>query len=119
VFTDASEALNYGMITQVPEHHLDLTVQDQQHQPLAVTVGRFWGSRERWTVPEKEACAVIETMTKHNYILLASDQISILSDLFNLKYMCAPLSLDPSLTRHAVSKIQHWALKMTTYNYRI
>jgi hypothetical protein len=33
--------------------------------------------------------------------------------------MYAPLSLDPSLARHTVSKIQLWALKLATYNYRI
>jgi RNase H-like domain found in reverse transcriptase len=104
VFTDASDAFYSGMITQVPEHHLDLPVHDQQHQPLAFTSGRFRGSQERWTIPEKEAFAVIETVTKHSYLLLAAEQFSILSDHFNLKYMYAPLSLDPSLARHTVSK---------------
>jgi hypothetical protein len=33
--------------------------------------------------------------------------------------MYAPLSLDPFLARHTVSKIQRWALKLATYNYRI
>jgi transposase InsO family protein len=32
--------------------------------------------------------------------------------------MYASLSLDPSLAWHAVSKIQRWALKLATYNYR-
>jgi RNase H-like domain found in reverse transcriptase len=107
VFTDPSDAFYSGMITQVSEHHLDLPVHDQQHQPLAFTSGRFRGSQERWTIPEKEAFAVIETMTKHSYLLLASEQFSILSDHFNLKYIYAPLSLDPSLARLTVSKIQH------------
>jgi RNase H-like domain found in reverse transcriptase len=119
VFTDVSDAFYSGMITQVSENHLDLAVQDQQHQPLAFISGRFRGSQELWTIPEKEAFAVIETVTKHSYILLASDQFSILSDHFNLKYTHAPLSLDPSLARHTVSKIQRWALKLATYNYRI
>jgi hypothetical protein len=58
-------------------------------------------------------------VTKHSYLLLAAEQFSILSDHFNLKYIYAPLSLDPSLARHTVSKIQRWALKLATYNYRI
>jgi hypothetical protein len=41
VFTDASDEFYSGMITQVPEYHLDLPVHDQQHQPLAFTSGRF------------------------------------------------------------------------------
>jgi RNase H-like domain found in reverse transcriptase len=92
VFTDASDAFYSGMITQVPENHLDLPVQDQQHQPLAFTSGRFRGSQERWTIPEKEAFAAIETVTKHSYLLLAAEQFSILSDHFNLKYLYGPLS---------------------------
>jgi Integrase zinc binding domain len=58
-------------------------------------------------------------VTKHSYLLLSSEQFSILFDHFNLKYMYPPLSLDPSLARHTVSKIQRWALKLATYNYRI
>jgi hypothetical protein len=119
VFTNASDAFYSGMIKQLPEHHLNLPVHDQQHQPLAFTFGRFRGPQERWAIPEKEAFAVIETVTKHSYLILASEQFSILSDHFNLKYMYAPLYLDPSLARHTVSKIRRWALKLATYNYRI
>jgi RNase H-like domain found in reverse transcriptase len=119
VFTDASDAFYSGMITQVPENHLDLAIQDQQHQPLAFISGRFRGSQERWTIPEKQAFADIETVTKHSYLLLAAEQFLIPPDHFNLKYMYAPLSLDPSLARHTVSKIQRWALKLGTYSYRI
>jgi RNase H-like domain found in reverse transcriptase/Integrase zinc binding domain len=119
IYTDASDNFYSGMIAQIPEHHLDLAVQEKQHQPLAFISGRFRGSQERWTIPEKEAFDVIETVTKHSYLLLASYQFSILSDHFNLKYMYAPLSLDPSLARHTVSKIQRLALKLATYTYRI
>jgi RNase H-like domain found in reverse transcriptase len=97
VFTDASDAFYSGIITQVHEHNLDLPVHDQQHQPLAFTSGRFRGSQERWTITEKEAFAVIETVTKHSYLLLAAEQFYILSDHFNLECMYAPLSFDPSL----------------------
>jgi RNase H-like domain found in reverse transcriptase len=119
VFTDASDAFYSGMITQVPDHHVDLAVQEQHHQPLAFISGRFRGSQERWKIPEKEAFPVIEIVTKHSYLLLAAEQFSILFDHFNLKFMYAPLSLDHSLARHTVSKIQRWALKLATYNYRI
>jgi hypothetical protein len=85
VFNDASDAFYSGMITKVPEHHLDLPVHDQQHQPLAFTSGRFRGSQERWTIPEKEAFAVIETVNKHSYLLLAAEQFSMLSDHSTLR----------------------------------
>jgi RNase H-like domain found in reverse transcriptase len=97
VFTDASDAFYSGMITQVPKHHLYLSVHDKQHQPLAFTSGRFKSSQERCTVPEKEAFAVIEKVTKQSDVLLTAAQFSILPEQFNLKDMYAPLSLDPSL----------------------
>jgi hypothetical protein len=84
VFTDASDAFYSGIITRVPEHYLDVPVHDQQHQPLAFTSGRFRGTKERWTIPKKEAFAVIETGTKLSYLLLAAEQFYILSDHFNL-----------------------------------
>jgi hypothetical protein len=87
VFTDTSDDFFSRIITQVPENQLDLAVQDLQHQPLAFISGQFRGSQERWTIPEKEEFAVFETVTKRIYQLLASGQFSILSDLFNLKYM--------------------------------
>jgi hypothetical protein len=109
VFTEASDAFYSDIITQVTENHLDLPVHDQQHQPLAFTSGRFRGSQERWTVPEKEAFAVIETVTKNSYLLLAAEQLTILSDHFNLKYMYASLSLVPSQlgTLSAKSSVGH------------
>jgi hypothetical protein len=70
-------------------------------------------------LPKASIIAVIKTVTKHSYLLLAAEQFPILADHFNLKYMYTPLSLDPSLARHIVSKIQLWALKLATYNYRI
>jgi RNase H-like domain found in reverse transcriptase len=59
----------------------------------AARVSHNRGSQERWTITEKEAFAVIETATKHSYLLLAAEQFFRLSDHFNLKYMYAPLSL--------------------------
>jgi RNase H-like domain found in reverse transcriptase len=115
VFTDASDEFYSGIITQVPELNLDLHIHDQQHQPLASTSGMFRGSQERWTIPEKEAFAVIETVTTQSYLLLAAEQFYILSDHFNLKYIYDSLSLDPSLAMLTVCKIQRWALKLTSY----
>jgi hypothetical protein len=117
VFSDALDEFYLDVITQVPEHHLDLPVHDQQHQPLAFTSGR--GSQECWTMPEKEAFAVFEMMTKQSFLLLASEKFFTLSDHFNLKHMYAPLSLNSSLARKTVSKIQHWSLKLAIYYYRI
>jgi RNase H-like domain found in reverse transcriptase len=44
IYTDDSDTFYSGMITQIPEHHLDLAVQEKEHQPLAFISGRFRGS---------------------------------------------------------------------------
>jgi hypothetical protein len=55
---------------------------------------------------------------KHSYLLLAAEQLFILSFQPQV-HVCSSLSLDPSHARHTVSKIQRWALKLATYNYPI
>jgi hypothetical protein len=81
--------------------------------------GEFKGAQLRWTVPEKELFAIVDTVTKMHYLLLSHDEFSILSDHLNLTYIFNPLSVDPTLARHVVHKLQRWALKMSVFSYRM
>jgi hypothetical protein len=51
--------------------------------------------------------------------LLRHDEFSILPDHPNLTYIYNPLSVDPTLARHVVHKLQGWALKMSVFSYRM
>jgi RNase H-like domain found in reverse transcriptase len=73
----------------------------------------------RWTVPEKEGFAIVDTVTKVNYLLLSHDEFSILSDHLNLKYIYNPLAAGPTLAHHVVHKLKRWALKMSALSYRM
>jgi hypothetical protein len=52
-------------------------------------------------------------------LFLSHDEFMILSDHLNLTYIYNPLSLDPSLARHVVKKLQSWALKMSVFSNRM
>jgi hypothetical protein len=56
-------------------------------------------------------------VTKVDYLLLSHDDFSILNDHLNLTYNDNPLSVDPTLARHVVHKLQRWALKMSVFSY--
>jgi hypothetical protein len=79
----------------------------------------FKGAQLRWIVPEKEVFAIVDTVTKVDYLLLSHDEFSILSEHLNLTYIHNPLVADPTLARHVVHKLQRWALKMSVFSYRM
>jgi RNase H-like domain found in reverse transcriptase len=119
VFTDASDRFYDSLVTQLHEEQLYLPTEEQDHQPLAFLSGEFKGAQLRWTVPEKEGFAIVDTVTKVDYHLLSHDEFSILSDHLDLTYIYNPLSADPTLARHFVHKLQRWALKMSVFSYRM
>jgi RNase H-like domain found in reverse transcriptase len=94
-------------------------MEEQDHQPLAFLSGEFNGAQLQWTVPEKDGFAVVNTVTKVDYLLLSHDEFSILSDHLNLTYIFNPLSADPTFARHVVHKLQRWALKMSVLSYHM
>jgi hypothetical protein len=118
VLTDASDRFYAGSVTQIHEEQLDLPMEEQDHQPLALLSGEFKGAQLRWTVPEKEGFAIVDTVTKADNLLLSHDEFSILSDHLHLTYICNPLSADTTLARHVVHKLQRWKLKMSVFSYR-
>jgi RNase H-like domain found in reverse transcriptase len=110
---DASDRFYAGLVIQIDEEQLDLPMEEQDHQPLEFLSGELKGAQLRCTVPEKEGFAIVDTVTKVDYLLPSHD--SILSDHLNLTYIYNPLSADPTLARHVLHKLQRWALKMFVF----
>jgi RNase H-like domain found in reverse transcriptase len=119
VLTDASDRFYAGLVTQIDEEQLNLRMEEQDHQPLAFLAGEFKGAQLRWTVPEKECIAIVDTVTKVDYLLLGHDEFSILSAHLSLTYIYNTLSAGPTLARHVVHKLKRWALKMSVFSYRM
>jgi RNase H-like domain found in reverse transcriptase len=91
VLTDASDRFYTGLVTQIDEEQLDLPMEEQDHQPLAFLSGEFKGAQLRWKVPEKEGFAIVDTVTRVDYLLLSHDEFPILSDHLSLTYIHNPL----------------------------
>jgi RNase H-like domain found in reverse transcriptase len=117
--TDTSERFYAGLVTQLHEEQLNLPTEEQDHQPLAFLSGELKGAQQRWTIPEKEGHAIVDTVTRVDYLLLSHDEFSILSDYLNLTYIYNPLYADPTRARHFVHKLQRWTFKMSLFSHRM
>jgi RNase H-like domain found in reverse transcriptase len=69
--------------------------------------------------PEKGGFALVHLITTFDNLLLGNANLRIMTDHRNLVYNYNPLSVDQSLARHTVHKFQHWALKLSVFNYII
>ena len=106
-------------MTQCSEEQLDLPVPDQRHEPLAFLVSQFRKAEKSWTTFEKEAYAIFQTYDKLDYILLTTQPSHVYTDHKNPLFIFAPLTLEPALGRHVVSKLQRWALFLSRFSYVI
>ena len=68
---------------------------------------------------EKEAFPIVNVFKKLDYLLLGMDDAHIFTDHRNLLFVFAPLVVEPKLRRHIVSKVQRWALFLSTFPYVI
>jgi RNase H-like domain found in reverse transcriptase len=105
VFSDASDKYIFGGYNPNTQGDLDLPVAEQHHQPLALSSGALKGAELRWVTPEKEGYALVQTVLTLDYLLLWNESFRILTDHRNL-YIYNPLSVDQTLARHTVHKLQ-------------
>lgn len=62
VFTDVSDLVWSGIVTQVPFADLPKPHIDQRHQPLCFLSGHFTGAQLGWSILEKEAFAIMASV---------------------------------------------------------
>lgn len=80
--------------------------------------GSLTGHFLRWSVVEKEAFAVIESITKLDY-QTAMSEVHIFTDKSNLTYIFDPYRCNPGISKRVSSKLMRWALKLCSYRYLI
>ncbi|MEM7504931.1 MAG: RNase H-like domain-containing protein [Pseudomonadota bacterium] len=119
VYTDASDALWAGVVTQLPPDQLDLPREQQQHEPLAFVGAEFKGAQRSWTTFEKEAYAIYRTFYKLDYLMFSSTDTRVFTDHSNLLFVFAPTAIEPTLGRHVVCKVQRWALFLSRFSYTL
>ena len=119
VFTDASD-LHWGaVITQVPQDQLGNEFEKQEHQPLMFLSGTFSGAAKRWSVAEKEAFAIVETLRKADYLVMRSDGFLLFTDHRNLRYIFDPSSSETAMAKHTMGKLYRWALHLMNHRFEI
>ena len=118
LFTDASETHWASMLTQLPTTEMKLSLEKQNHEPLAFLSGSFTGSSSRWSIPEKEGFAIVESMTRLEHLTVGR-VVSIFTDHATLVYLFDPIGQNPGIARHTASKLMRWALRLSSYSYVI
>ena len=118
LLTDASDTHWSGILTQRPMEDEITAMEEQQHDPLAFLSGSFTGASFNWSIAEKEGFAIIESMTRLDFITAACTT-SIYTDQANLVYIFDPLGMNPGIAKHTASKLTRWALKLNEFRFII
>ncbi|KAF0722457.1 hypothetical protein Ae201684_018400 [Aphanomyces euteiches] len=119
VFADAFECHWGSVITQVPLDHLDRPLEAQHHQPLMFLSGTFTGAAKRWTIVEKEAYAIVETLVRADYLLHPASGFNLYTDHGNLKCIFNPTAVVARVPKYTAQKLERWALLLMGYKYVI
>jgi hypothetical protein len=119
VFTDASDTHWSGLVTQIPATDVTKSFELQAHEPLACVSGAFTDAAASWPIIEKEAYALVQTVVKHDYILLGGDTFDLWTDHKNLVYVFAPSMVNPSVRRYTSQKLERWAMQLAGYTYNV
>lgn len=61
-FTDASDTIWSGIVTQVPPENMSKPHVDMRHEPLGFLSGRFNSTQLGWLVLEKETFAILASL---------------------------------------------------------
>lgn len=117
VYTDASDLIWSGIVTQVPPEDLSLPHVDQRHQPLSFLSGHFTGPQLGWSTLEKEAFAIMATVERMHWLLATTDGFDLYTDHHNLIFLFDPLAVVPDLSQTSLRKVLRWAVRLSAYNY--
>ena len=91
----------------------------QNHQPLAFVSGRFTGTQKNWTVIEKEAFPIIDTIARYQYLFGRVNGFRIFSDHRNLSFIFNPHGTSSTLSRTTAAKITRWMPTLAGLRYTI
>lgn len=116
LFTDASNDGWGAVLMQGTAYDSTKILSDQAMKPIYFLSGLFTGSSHRWSVIEKEAFAIVESVERLDFLLTRIKPFYIMTDHKNLQYIFAPNNELKTATRH---KISRWALALSSFRYEI
>ena len=116
LFTDASQEGWGSVLFQIEHYDPSKEISSQKCEPLYFLSGSFSGASHRWSIPEKEAFAIVESVERLDFILIRPKAFFIMTDHRNLEFIFASNTHLKAATRH---KISRWALALTCFRYEI
>ena len=116
LFTDASNDGWGSVLFQIKDYDAKKSIEEQNPEPLYFLSGSFTDAKHRWSIPEKEAYAIVESVERLDFMLIRAKPFYIMTDHRNLTFMFASNTHLKLATRH---KISRWALALTCFNYEI
>lgn len=75
--------------------------------------------QKRWSIFEKERFSTYNTFVKMEHLFISELDIRGFTDHRNLLFVFNPTSLQPSLGRHVVRKVENWAIYLSQFPYMI
>lgn len=117
VYTEASDTIWSGILTQVIWEDLFNVHKEQRLEPLAFLSRRFNNTQFGWATIEKEGYAVIETLEHMHWLRATPDGFDLYTDHNNLIFLFNPLSVVPDLSQTSLREIHRWAVHLSVYNY--
>lgn len=76
-YTDASDALWSGVVSQCDPEDLNKELEEQRHNPVAFLGAAFKESAEWWTAFEKEVFAIFQVFQKLGYFFLSEEETQV------------------------------------------
>jgi hypothetical protein len=110
-FADACESHWGVVISQVPQEHMELLFEEQDHRPLM-----FLRAAARWVIVEKEAYAIMETLQRADYLFHPVRGFSLFIDHRKLKFIFNPHSVVASVPKYTAQKLERWVLLLMGTN---
>jgi hypothetical protein len=115
LYTDANELNSSAVVTQIPVVDLSKITAQQRHEPLGFCGHKFSGSELNWSIVEKEGYAVVDALSKLDYLLMNDKPFRLYVDHKNLLQIFSP----SSVSKPVAQKLQRWALEIQKFNYQI
>ena len=115
VFPDASSYAWGSIITQIPCDDVEKPFAEQRHVPMAFFGKRFTAAAERWSIIEKEASAIHETMLRGDHLLQTGRKFLLFTDHKNLVDV---FGNNADLKKqHTADKLKRRAMHLQSFDY--
>jgi hypothetical protein len=92
---------------------------DQEHELWAFLSGSFNATQRCWSIIEKEAFPIMDSLDKLRHFLLSQNHFRLFTDHQNLIFLLGPTFKKSDSKKQTVDKLCRWASKLQGFRYII